>query len=205
MNKRKISKNVLLQKKINQPIRFLNNINNTNNKDITNLITGQQIKDEHINEAQFSSLVKRLEAVRPIEINKAYEKRNNAPYKNILPTEYFNKNIAKQEDLIIYKVSEEDKDKIQFKKKVNEIKNTRKIQNNELIQKYNEKDKGEFEKKFNYDNNMKYNIEFNQPMYKTIKEDVNKFYINQQKELEKDKKSIDIIIENVINTSMYDK
>jgi hypothetical protein len=200
-NTRRINTNALLKKKLSSTNRIL--INKQQN-DITNLIINQQLKDNCLNQIQFAGLIKKLEASRPIEVKKAYETRDNTPYKNILPPEAFKKNIQNKDDLIIYRVTSEDKNKIVLKKKITEINNTRKIQNNELEQTYNQSNKKECEKKFNYNNTMRYNVDYNQPNYDSMKNNVNDYYKKQQNEVEQNKKSVDTIIEDMMNTDIYD-
>jgi hypothetical protein len=140
-------------------IRKIKNFNNIdqmyNNEDMKNLI----IKPQKINKPNIN--IKSLVDSKKIDFEKdlsdAFLKRTNQPYKGIIKNFDYNKQIKEREDLIIHKVTTEDKNKDNFEKKMTNFKsiiNDQNVKNNDIY--YKEKKiehKKEFEYQHKYNNN----------------------------------------------------
>lgn len=169
---------------------------------ISGCIINQQEKDKAMSEEQFERYTRIMERQRPKELREAYNNRNNQPYKNILPEEYFNKEYKTTDDLIVYKVEKDRQTKIDLKKATVNIKNNRICQDKELKEKYKESEEERYKKDFEYNNVKKYSIRYDEEGYEGLKENVDEYYKRQQRQMEKDKKSVDEIIEKMIDIEM---
>lgn len=170
---------------------------------LSSAMIGQRQNDTKIGKDQLNALTKRLEASRPIEAQKAYATRDNAPYKNITPVEYFKKKIEKPEDLIIHKATPDDKNVIALKKNMTAITNSRVIEDQQLKQTYNPSNYEQNQKKFLYNNTIRYNVDYNQPGYINMKKDDINYYKQQQIEMDKDRQSVDNIIEDMVKIDIF--
>lgn len=203
----KVNKALLFGKKIRKapvslsriPIQQQQQIQPQNN--FTNALLGTQKIEKQHNKIS----VKELEEHRNKQYKTAINERTNVPYKNILPVEYFNKPIRDEKDLIVYKVTKEDKHTKLLNDNMMNLKTKRHTENVEIENKYNEADKLKHKQIFEQNKIIKCNVNYNQKMDSELKENALVYYENKQKENEQNKQTIDEMIDmlssktNIVN------
>lgn len=120
--------------------------------DITNIIIGI-----HKTENKNNDVIPRTERIikeHETDLKKYWSSRTNEPYKIIFKGKNFVKNYEKQEDFVVHKVTEKDKEGIdeEYDNKLNDIDN----HNKELNTTYTIEKKQDNYNKFMYNNNYKY-------------------------------------------------
>ena len=178
-------------------IKKFNNIDQMYNKDdLKNLILQpQKIEKSNIN---IQALTENKKNQYDKDLNESILKRTNQPYKGIIKNFDFNKKIQEQKDLIVHKVSIEDKDEKIFDQKMGNFKQTINIQDNNIKNIYSIDKKTEHKKEFDYQHKYKYRskIETNDD---DLRVDRIEFYKKEQNKLEDNKKKIDDILLNLID------
>jgi hypothetical protein len=104
-------------------------------------------------------------------VEEYWKKRTNMPYKNILKNEDYTKTIKNEDDLIIYKVTNQDKDKKEFDNKFMEIKKNINEHNNELKKIYSSSEETLHKKKFEYNHRYKDQKKYNPSSFNELKKD----------------------------------
>jgi hypothetical protein len=197
-------------------------------KHIENLKKAQELKTlQKVNEIErifdkntiIKSVIKPLEITKPNKgeiiseykkqeqnysnnLRELWKKRTNQPYKNILKNENYNKDFKKKEDLIVHKVTDQDKNKdkldTDYKSKEKDLEK----HNNELKSIYTLSKEIEHKQKFKYENKSKFKVKYDPKDYDELKKDQIEFYKKEQKKLDKDKKKVDDIIEYSISSGL---
>jgi len=125
-----------------------------------------------------------------------WKKRTNQPYKNILKKENYIKKIRKKSDLIIHKVT--DDDKIGLMNELEELENILEKHNNQLSIIYSKNEKLKHKKKFQYNNVYKYRLKHNVKDFNELKD----FYKKEQKKIEREDKRIDNMISHLMDADI---
>lgn len=183
-------------------IKKFNNIDSMYNQDeLKNLIIKQQkIEKPNIN---IQSLVDNRINTNDAELNNSIKKRTNQPYKGIIKDFDYSKIREKhEEDLIVHKVNETDKDKKIFDEKMDEFQNEILIQNENIKDTYSLDKKTAHKKEFDYQHKYKYRIKIDTPDNDDIRIDRIEFYKKEQNKIEDNKKKIDDILLNLIDSGI---
>lgn len=130
-----------------------------------------------------------------VERREYEQKRTNMPYKTIIKSADTTK-IKKQEDLLIHKVTEKDKEGVD--EQYNHIIETIRTQDGENKILYAASKQSEHKEKFEYNNKTKYKVRYNPKDYTDMKSDQVEYYKEEQRKLEQDKKKYDDILENLL-------
>lgn len=154
--------------------------------------------DKHEIVTKFSNLDKNFVK----ELSDLWSKRTNQPYKNILKNEDYKKDFKKKEDLIVHRVTKADRDEVKLKQDINKYSKDLETQNKELKIIYSQTNETEHKKKFEYNNKYKYRVKYDPKDYNELKEENLDYYKQEQMRLEKDKKKVDDVIENLLNTDL---
>ena len=145
------------------------------------------------------------------ERDNLWKSRTNQPYKNILKnvdyTVFFEK--KHQEDginedaLIVHKVTDADKLQERLLKELKELTDMKEEHDNELKIIYSLSNRASHKEKFNYVHINKYEkIKYDPSDFNDMKKDKIELFKKEQQKIEKDKKKIDDIIENLVNKGM---
>ena len=133
------------------------------------------------------------------ELEELWKKRTNQTYKNIIKDEkYQKKEYKKKEDLIIHKVTNADKFGVDTELK--DFQGKIETQNGELKIQYSSSKEVEHKKKFEYNNKYKYTVKYDPKAHEELKDNNVEYFKKEQEKNEKDKKKVDDIIQNLLNS-----
>jgi len=183
-------------------IRKFNNIDqNYNEEDLKNLI----IKPEKIEKPNIdiSKLLDEKINQTDCDLKDSIKKRTNKTYKGIIKDKDFdfNKNIKQSEDLIIYKVNNNDKNQKVFDEKMNVFKTEIDDQNVHINNVYSLDNKNTHKKEFEYQHRYKYRSKINTDD-SDLRIDRIEYYKNEQNKIDNSKKKIDNILLNLIDSGI---
>ena len=184
-------------------IQQFNNIDQKYNidqlKDV--IIKTEKIQKPNIN---INNLVKSKEEENKNIINEAVLKRTNQPYKGIIKNFDYSKIREKhEEDLVVHKITDVDKDKIIFDSKLNNYNNTIQNQNTEIKQIYSGDKYTVNKKDFDYQHKYKYRSKIDNNDDDTdLRVDRIEYYKKEQQKNEGNKKKIDDILLNLIDSGI---
>jgi len=185
-------------------IQKFNNIDQTHNldqlKDV--IIKSEKIQKPNIN---INNLVKSKEEENNIVLNESIKKRTNQPYKGIIKNFDYSKIREKhEEDLIVHKITDIDKDKMIFNSKLNNYTNTIQNQNTEIKQIYSGDKYTVNKKDFDYQHKYKYRskIDNSENDNNDLRIDRIEYYKKEQHKNEENKKKIDDILLNLIDSGI---
>jgi len=185
-------------------IQKFNNIDQTHNldqlKDV--IIKSEKIQKPNIN---INNLVKSKEEENNIVLNESIKKRTNQPYKGIIKNFDYSKIREKhEEDLIVHKITDIDKDKMIFNSKLNNYTNTIQNQNTEIKQIYSGDKYTKNKKDFDYQHKYKYRskIDNSENDNNDLRIDRIEYYKKEQHKNEENKKKIDDILLNLIDSGI---
>ena len=173
-----------------KPIQNNSNIQQNKNTFSNALLGSQNIEKQKNNISAQELLNNRIKQEKIALTN-----RTNTPYKNILPSEYFNKTIKSEKDLIVYTVNKNDKHAKLINDSVMNLKKTIHNQNVQIENKYNINDKLKYKEIFDQNNIIKCNINYNQKTNTELKQNALSYYETKQKENEQNKQKIDEMID----------
>jgi hypothetical protein len=169
------------------------------NDELRNVII-RPIKLEKANKQEIYKDLEKI-TLSKTKLEELWKKRTNNGYKHIIKDEkYQNKKYEKKEDLIIHKVT--DADKLGIDNDYNTYANNIENQNGELKVIYSTSKELEHKKKFEYNNKYKYSTKYNPNQHENLKDDNIEYFKKEQEKSEKDKKTIDNVIENLINVEV---
>jgi len=141
-----------------------------------------------------------------IEIHNYWKQRTNQPYKTIIKDETnAKKNYKSKDDLIVHRVTHKDKDKEVVEKSYQELEKNLEKHNNELHVIYSTSNKNEHKKKFEYNHVYKYRVQYDPKDHDKLKSDRIKYYKDKQKQEEEGKKTVDSILDTLMNEGIFDK
>ena len=191
-------KNLYNKKKMKK----FNNIDQMyNQNDFKNIILKPQIiVKPNIN---ISSLMNNKENSNVNDLNECRKKRTNEPYKGIIKDFDYSK-IREQhvEDLIVHKVNEQDKNIKNFVDKMDSFQNKIITQNNNIKDTYSLDKKTEHKKEFDYQHKYKYRSKIESNEEDDLRTDRIDFYKKEQNKNEDNKKKIDDILFNLIDSGI---
>jgi hypothetical protein len=133
--------------------------------------------------------------------------RTNQPYKNIIKKDLFNKdfkkyykdnifntNVKDKKDLLIHKITDADSDSLLLEAEFDLLSGIIEKHNDELKVIYSASKKNKYKKEFEYVQNYRYRLEYNPKNSEELKD----FYKKEQKKINKEKRMIDDVINNLI-------
>ncbi|ARF11353.1 hypothetical protein Klosneuvirus_1_210 [Klosneuvirus KNV1] len=138
------------------------------------------------------------------EIKDYWKKRTNEPYKNILKNENYKKDYKDPKELIVHRISKEDKDERKAEENFKSYETTREKHNDELKVIYSTSNKNEHKKDFEYKHVYKYRIPHDSKDHDKLKQDKIKFYKEQQKKEEAGKEQLNSL-QKLIDDGIFDK
>ena len=175
-----------------------NKIDQQYNKDNLKELIIKPIKIEKPN-INIDSLVQNRLQNSKNELDECIKKRTNQPYKGIIKNFNYNKEFKKQDDLIVHKVTSNDK--INFNNDIEKYNTTITTQNKEITNTYSIDKKNEHKKQFEYQHKYKYRNKLDNTE-SDLRVDRIEFYKKEQQKLEDSKKKIDDILLNLIDSGV---
>lgn len=182
-------------------MKKLNNIDQMYNQDdFKNLILKpQKIEKPNIN---LDSLINNKEQSNLTDLKESIKKRTNEPYKGIIKNFDYSKIREKhEEDLIVHKVNEEDKNIKVFDSNMSLFHNKIEKQNKDIKDTYSIDKKTEHKKEFDYQHKYKYRTKIDSGD-NDLRVDRIEFYKKEQSKIEDNKKKIDDILLNLIDSGI---
>lgn len=182
-------------------MKKFNNIDQMyNQNDFKNLILKpQKIEKPNIN---LDSLINNREQSNTTDLKESIKKRTNEPYKGIIKNFDYSKIREKhEEDLIVHKVNEEDKNIKVFDSNMNIFHNKIEKQNKDIKDTYSIDKKTEHKKEFDYQHKYKYRTKIDSGD-NDLRVDRIEFYKKEQSKIEDNKKKIDDILLNLIDSGI---
>lgn len=183
-------------------IKKFNNIDQMyNQNDFRNLLLKpQKIEKPNIN---LNSLINNREQVNKCDLDESVKKRTNEPYKGIIKNFDYSKIREKhEEDLIVHKVNEEDKNIKVFDANMSSHHNKIEKQNKDIKNAYSMDKKTEHKKEFDYQVKYKYRTKIDSGASDDLRVDRIEFYKKEQSKIEENKKKIDDILLNLIDSGI---
>lgn len=183
-------------------IKKFNSIDQTyNTEDLKNLIL-KPIKIEKAN-IDIKALANSREHANLSELKQSEQKRVNNPYKGIIKDFNYDQKLKKQDDLVIHKVTEQDKDKKVFDEKMDVFKDKITTHNTEIKDIYSIDKKTQHKKDFEYQHKYKYRTKLEAGNEESdLRVDRIEFYKKEQQKLEHNKKKIDNILLDLIDSGI---
>jgi hypothetical protein len=169
-----------------------------NTNDIKNLII-KPVKIEKPN-IDINKIVNDKINSSKIELEESYAKRTNMPYKGIIKDFDFKKKIKDENDLIIHKVTIQDKQF--FTEDMNKYKTEIITQDTEIKNIYSTTNKTQHKKEFEYQHKYKYRTKLETSDDSNLRVDRIDFYKKEQHKLEDKKKKIDDILLDLIDSGI---
>jgi len=156
--KNNINRKVSNKKKNEQNLKYIYEENIKNKLNDKNYIRDILIKPVKLdnNKKKLIENYKKKEKNSDIELKNAWKKRTNLPYKNIIKNNDYKKKINNSNDLIVHKVSEEDKKGV--KEKLNKHLKQISDHNSELKVIYSTSNEIKHIKKFEYNHKYKFRV-----------------------------------------------
>jgi hypothetical protein len=183
-------------------IKKFNNIDQMySQNDLKKLILkSQKIEKPNIN---LDSLINNKQQTNSNDLKESIKKRTNEPYKGIIKNFDYSK-IREQhvEDLIIHKVNDQDKNIEVFDSNLNIFHNKIEKQNIDIKDTYSIDKKTEHKKEFDYQLKYKYRTKIDSGDDDDIRIDRIEFYKKEQSKIEENKKKIDDILLNLIDSGI---
>ena len=183
-------------------IKNFNNIDQMYNRDeLKNLIIKpQKIEKPNIN---IQSLIDNRDNNNKKDLTDSIKKRVNQPYKGIIKDFDYSKIREKhEEDLIVHKFTETDKDKQIFNEKMVTFEKKISEQNKDIKDTYSLDKKTEHKKEFDYQHKYKYRVKIDSTDNDELRVDRIEFYKKEQNKAEENKKKIDDILLNLIDSGI---
>lgn len=182
-------------------MKKFNNIDQMyNQNDFKNLILKpQKIEKPNLN---LDSLINNKEQSNSTDLKESIKKRTNEPYKGIIKNFDYSKIREKhEEDLIVHKVNDEDKNIEVFDTNMNVFHNKIEKQNEDIKDTYSIDKKTEHKKEFDYQHKYKYRTKIDTGD-NDLRVDRIEFYKKEQSKIEDNKKKIDDILLNLIDSGI---
>lgn len=182
-------------------MKKFNNIDQMyNQNDFKNLILKpQKIEKPNLN---LDSLINSKEQTNSTDLKESIKKRTNEPYKGIIKNFDYSKIREKhEEDLIVHKVNDEDKNMEVFDTNMNVFHNKIEKQNKDIKDTYSIDKKTEHKKEFDYQHKYKYRTKIDSGD-NDLRVDRIEFYKKEQSKIEDNKKKIDDILLNLIDSGI---
>jgi hypothetical protein len=183
-------------------IQKFNNIDRSQNPQNIDNIKNMILKPQKIEKPDLNieKLVKNREENAENDLKNCIKNRTNTPYKGIIKNFDYNRKFNKTEDLIVHKVT--DADKLNFDKDVDKYKSQIAKQDVENKDVYSKAKEEENKKKFEYQHKYKYRGKIVNETENDLRVDRIEFYKKEQQKIEDNKKKIDDILINLIDTGI---
>lgn len=181
-------------------IQKFNNIDKTHN---TSNLKEMIIKPEKILKPSLDMdcLIKNRELQGKKELDECIKKRENKPWKGIIQNYNYDRKFEKQEDLIVHKVTTNDKLEGAFEKDIENYNSKIQTQNKEINDTYSKEKQTEHKKKFEYQHKYKFTHKLTDNNDNdNLQKDRIEFYKKEQQKMEDSKKKIDDILLSLIDT-----
>lgn len=124
-----------------------------------------------------------------------WKNRTDQPYKNILKNEDYTKPISSKEDLVVHKITNQEKDSSLLINEYVKLKNSIEKHNVELQKIFSEAEMLKHKKNFDYANKYQHRIQYNPKDFNELKD----LYEKEQQKIDQEQKRIDEII-NILTT-----
>jgi hypothetical protein len=164
------------------------------------IIKSEKIDKPNLNIENIESLLKNKQTACSKELDECLKKRTNQPYKGIIKDFDYNKKFTKSEDLIVHKVTEEDKKN--FENDVIKFNDKKQIQDKEIKDVYSKDKETKYKKEFEYEHKYKYRAKLDDDPESDLRTDRIEFYKKEQQKMEDSKKKIDDILINLIDSGV---
>lgn len=183
-------------------LRKIQKFNKIDQKYDTDSLKQMILKPEKIEKPNLNieSLVKNRETDGKKELDECLKKRTNLPYKGIIKNFNYERKFEKTEDLIVHKVTADDK--LHFEEDIVDYNNKVQKQNKEFNDTYSKDKEDENKKKFEYQHKYKYRGKITTDVDTDLRTDRIEFYKKEQQKMEDNKKKIDDILINLIDTGI---
>ena len=178
-------------------------------KDKIKEILIKPIKLDKGNKLMFDKSLKEKEEQYKPKLEEYWKKKTNVPYKGILKNQPQNMKITTEKDLVVHKVTLEDKNAEEIDNKYQEINEKIQSHNGELKKIYSTSKKGEHKKNFEYTHIYQYrkpelNDEDDKEQdHEKLKQDRFTYYKEQQKQQEKNKNKFDELLEKLVSDGTF--
>lgn len=136
------------------------------------------------------------------ELPQLWKQRTNQPYKNILKNENYNKDFKSKEDLVVHRVTTQDKQGLD--ENFNKFQHVIDNQNNEIQSIYSQTKKTDHLKQFEYNHKYKYRIQSSSTEHDDMKSDTLEYYKQEQQKQENEKIKVDQIIESMLSNGIIE-
>jgi hypothetical protein len=173
------------------------------------IIKPLKVIEEKIDKNEFNNMITLKNKEFVPERENYWRARTNQPYKNILKNEDYSlfyqkkNNDLKKEELIVHKVTDADKLEERLLKEFIELSETIEKHDHELKAIYSLSEKMNHKKKFYYIHVNKYEkIKYDPADFNDMKNDKIELYKKEQEKIDKGKKKIDDIIEDLVYKGM---
>jgi len=191
-------------------IKKLQRLNNVDQKYNQNVLKDAIIKPEKIEKPKKDNIEKIYNNTLndySKNIEKFWEKRVNLPYKGIIKDFDYNKKIQNEKDLVVHKVSKNDKDKVLFHNSVKKYVSVVTEQDNELHEKFSKTKLKEHKKEFEKEHRYKYISKNNNDVVNNdeLRTDRIEFYKKQQEKNQENKKQLDDLLNELVNIGVIDQ
>lgn len=183
-------------------MQMFNNIDQMySQNDFKNLILKpQKIEKSNIN---IDSLINNKQQSNLADLENSIKKRTNEPYKGIIKNfDYSKIRVEHEEDLIVHRVNNEDKNIKIFDSNLNVFHNKIEKQNKDIKDIYSIDKKTEHKKEFDYQHKYKYRTKIESTDDDDLRIDRIEFYKKEQNKIEENKKKIDDILLNLIDSGI---
>jgi hypothetical protein len=200
-----IGRNKLLKNKVNvkksnnvksqQELKYIyeeNIMNKLNNKDYLRNILIKPVNTKNDKKKIVEKYIEKENKFEG-ELTEAWRKRTNMPYKNIIKNDDYKKNIKKSDDLIVHKVSAEDKKGVN--EKLNKHLKDLNDHDNQLKVIYSTSNEIKHIKKFEYNHKYKFRVRSVNSSHENLKES----RMDDLKKEEKSNKEYVIKLDSIIN------
>lgn len=138
------------------------------------------------------------------EIVEYWKKRTNEPYKNILKNVEYKKEYKDPKELVVHRITKDDKDEKKTKEQYQSYEATREKHDGELKVIYSNSKLNEHKKDFEYKHVYKYRIPHDSKDHEKLKQDKIKYYKEQQKKEESGKEQLSSL-QKLIDDGIFDK
>lgn len=182
-------------------MKKFNNIDQMYNQDdLKNLLLKpQKIEKPNLN---LGSLINNKEQTNLCDLEESIKKRTNEPYKGIIKNFDYSKIREKhEEDLIVHKVNDEDKNEEIFDSNMGIFRGKIEKQNEDIKDAYSIDKKTEHKKEFDYQHKYKYRAKIDSGD-DDLRVDRIEFYKKEQSKINDSKKKIDDILLNLIDSGI---
>jgi hypothetical protein len=185
-------KNRIEEEKIKRKINNIKELNLSSDKITELIIPSLKINKTSSEEIENNYNVK-LDEYSNNYVNNLWKTRTDQPYKNILKNEDYSKTISSKDDLVIHKITKQEKDSSVLVDEYVKLKNSIDKHNIELKQIFSDTELLKHKKNFDYVNKYQHRIQYNPKDFNELKD----LYEKEQLKIDEEQKRIDEIINNI--------